>query len=321
MAGVLRIDRAGDLSKLDPSAFPLVEAFAIRLRDCGSLGHHLDFVDGDGTQLAGFPWWDNVEVALKTLDAARIPCGTRDTPFEDLEQGWQIYIFEEDSFVYVLQGIDPGCTEFPAWFKVNKADYFAAWTAAIDAARADRRNAATLAQALAAKSEVRKLDLGGQHLTELPDEIGELAALEELHLSHNDLVALPASVARLTRLKRLEMKFTKLVTFPRVILELARLEWLAIDFTKLREVPEDIGRLANLRILTLCANDLGALPASIFRLPRLTELIATDSHITSLPPVLGDLPMITHVNLSANRLPATEKARLRARYPTARVDV
>lgn len=319
MADVLRIDEARDLSKLDLSAFPLVEGFAIKLRDCASLGYHLDFVDRDGTRLAGFPWWDHVEVALKTFEPASIPRGTRDAPFDDLEQGWRILVFEEGSFIYVLEGDDPSCTEFATWFKVKTADYVAAWSAAIADARADRRNAGTLEQAFAAKGEVRKLDLRGQHLTELPEEIGDLSALEELQLAHNDVVTLPASLARLTRLKRLEMDFTKLVDFPRVILDLARLELLAINYTKLREVPEEVGELEHLGILTLCSNDLGALPGSIFRLPRLTELIATDSHMTSLPIVLGDLPMITHINLSANRLPETEKARLRARYPKAQL--
>lgn len=320
MADVLRVDEERDLSTLDLRAFPLAPGFAIKLRDCASLGYHLDFVDGEGARLAGFPWWDHVEVALKTLDLANIPRGTRDAPFDDLEQGWQILIFEEGSFVYVLEGNAPCCREFPRWFKVKTEDYVAAWSAAIAGARADRRNAATLEQAFAAKEEVRKLDLSGQHLTELPAEVGDLTALEELQLAHNDLVTLPTSLARLTHLRRLEMDFTKVVEFPRVILHLERLELLAINCTKLREVPEDLGQLEHLGILTLCANDLGALPASIFRLPRLTELIATDSHMTSLP-VLGDLPMISHVNLSANRLPETEKARLRARYPKAYVSV
>jgi hypothetical protein len=321
MGPVLRVDESRDFSQLDLAAFPLVEGFALKLRDCAMLGYHIDFVDGDGARLAGFPWWDHVEVALKTLDAATIPRGTRAAPFDDLEQGWQIIIFEERGFVYVLEGAEPCCTEFAAWFKVKTADYVAAWSAAIAWARANRRTAGTLEQAFAAKSEVRKLDLRGQHLTELPEEIGELAALEELELAHNDLLTLPLSIGRLTRLKRLEMNFTKVVDFPRAILDLTSLELLAINYTKLREVPEEVGRLERLSILTLCANDLGALPASIFRLPRLEELIATDSHMTSLPPVLGDLPMITSINLSANRLPESEKSRLRARYPKVRVTV
>jgi hypothetical protein len=52
---LLRIETSQDFSKLDLEAFPLVEGFAIKLRDCASLGHHIDFVDGDGRRLAGFP--------------------------------------------------------------------------------------------------------------------------------------------------------------------------------------------------------------------------------------------------------------------------
>lgn len=318
-ARVLRIPESQDFSQLDLEAFPTVEGFALALRNCGSLGYHIDLVDGDGRVLAGFPWWDNAEVALKILQPAEFPKGTRDVPFDDLEQGWQIYIFEEGSFVYLLEGDDACCTEFRSWFRVRTADYLRAWSEATARAQQDRRTAVTLAQAFAAKGEVQKLDLNGQELTELPEEIGELAMLEELQLARNVLATLPAAFGRLKRLRRLEMNYTGLVEFPRAILELENLETLEISYTKLRDVPDNIGRLEQLRTLVLSSNDLSALPEAIFRLPHLTDLVVTGSTMTSLPRVLGLLPAITFINLSDSRLPDEEKARLVAQYPSADV--
>jgi hypothetical protein len=48
-------------------------------------------------------------------------------PFDDLEQGWQIIIFERDNYVYVMQGEDPCCTEYPIWFRVPRDCYFTEW--------------------------------------------------------------------------------------------------------------------------------------------------------------------------------------------------
>ena len=116
-----------ELSRLDLTAFPLIEDFAIKLKKTGIFGTHLYFYSEHWGQLAAFPWWDNVEKDLPKYTSRDIPNGGLEGPYDDLEQGWQILIFEDETFVYILQGDDPMCTEFEKWLKVNREKYYSEW--------------------------------------------------------------------------------------------------------------------------------------------------------------------------------------------------
>ncbi len=50
-----------------------------------------------------------------------------------------------------------------------------------------------------------ELDLGGNYLTELPTEIGNLTNLTKLYLNENKLTELPAEIGNLTNLTRLHL--------------------------------------------------------------------------------------------------------------------
>lgn len=121
-------DYTQNLKNLDFKSFPLIEDFETITKDCGKfLGVHLYFNSQELGLIASFPWWDNVNKKLKEMETQDIPVGTVDNPFNDLEQGWQILIFQKRDYVYVMQGEDPCCTEFPIWFKVRKEKYFEEW--------------------------------------------------------------------------------------------------------------------------------------------------------------------------------------------------
>ena len=75
--------------------------------------------------IASFPWWDHAE-----LDLYR-PSFTFP---EDFEQGWQIEIFDEGEYTYVLESdFDHPEAGYHSWFKVRKEHYLAEWQAAIEA--------------------------------------------------------------------------------------------------------------------------------------------------------------------------------------------
>ncbi len=86
-------------------SFPVIDDFSIELRQTvPKFGNHLFFVSAANGDLISFPWWDHVERDLQRWTQRNIPLGTKDKPFYDLEQGWQVVIFEERPWVYVLQG-------------------------------------------------------------------------------------------------------------------------------------------------------------------------------------------------------------------------
>ena len=58
----------------------------------------------------------------------------------------------------------------------------------------------------AARTGAKNLDLSGQDLTALPNEIGRLTNLASLNLSDNRLTALPPEIAQLTNLATLNLR-------------------------------------------------------------------------------------------------------------------
>ncbi|MEJ8553361.1 hypothetical protein [Tepidibacter sp. Z1-5] len=113
---------------LDLDEFPLIDDFKIKIKYNGEyLGNHLYFINTQNEILASFPWWDHVDKDLINMNIENIPLGPINGAFDDLEQGWHIYIFEHNNYVYILEGEEPCCEEFEVWFKVNKEVYINEW--------------------------------------------------------------------------------------------------------------------------------------------------------------------------------------------------
>ena len=118
---------------------------------------------------------------------------------------------------------------------------------------------------------------------ELPQELGNLSALNTLLLSQNRLTGeIPSSIGNLTRLKILSMNQNQLTG----------------------ELPSSIGNLSSLTRLNLSQNQLtGELPSSIGNLSSLTHLILDDNQLTGeLPSSIGNLSSLNYLDLGDNRL-------------------
>ena len=117
---------------IDLDAFPTINDFAIELRDSEDFGQHVHFVSPTRGELAGFPYWDNVERDMRHFVSEDVPLSSMDEPFEDTDVDWQIVIFESGGFVYVLEGEEPHATKFGVWFRVPLDRYIAEWARVID---------------------------------------------------------------------------------------------------------------------------------------------------------------------------------------------
>jgi internalin A len=146
------------------------------------------------------------------------------------------------------------------------------------------------------------LDLSDQGLTELPDSIGQLTALEELNLNDNQLTALPDSIGQMTELQRLHLNGNKLASLPDSIGQLSRLRNLYITYNRLTELPKSIGKLTRLQTLSLSYNHLAKLPESIGQLAKLKGLYLDENRLTGLPRSIGKLAELEELDLSGNRL-------------------
>jgi Leucine-rich repeat (LRR) protein len=108
---------------------------------------------------------------------------------------------------------------------------------------------------------VRRLNLSGNNMLQLPASLKDLAALQYLDLSHNMLsvnATLQAQLSSLSRLERLSMRFNRI----------GRL---------------DVSALTQLRHLDLSHSALQEWPAGVLRLPLLGELNLSHSALTQVP--------------------------------------
>ncbi len=106
----------------------------------------------------------------------------------------------------------------------------------------------------------------------LPDELGALAALEELHLPKATCKALPSSIGKLSRLTKLELYESKVAALPDEIGACQSLRAIEARSSALAGLPESIGRLAALHTLDLYNTKVKRLPRSLCALENLRVL-------------------------------------------------
>lgn len=93
--------------------------------------------------------------------------------------------------------------------------------------------------------------LGGNHLTNIPPEMGQLSNLERLVLSDNQIGKLPRELKQLNNLKSLSLHNNQLEMLPKEIIELSNLTELSLRGNPLvvrfvREMPHNVPTLLEL---------------------------------------------------------------------------
>ena len=183
----------------------------------------------------------------------------------------------------------------------------------------------TLAQLRAGTlAGITRLDLS-DGLTEFPQEIFDLAdSLEVLNLSGNALSSLPDDLHRLTRLRVLfcsDNRFTELpvclgqcATLTMVGFKANRIEqvpgealppllrWLILTDNCVRELPSELGERPHLQKLMLAGNQLQRLPESLRNCHRLELIRVAANQLTELPEWLLTLPSLTWLAYAGNPL-------------------
>ena len=102
-----------------------VDDFVVILVDTEDSGQQIEYRSAlGGGRLAHFPAWEHVDRDLRHFISDDIPNGTREDPYVDRDEDWQISIFEEDDWVYV--------TENGSSFRVRADEYRRVWNALID---------------------------------------------------------------------------------------------------------------------------------------------------------------------------------------------
>ncbi len=148
---------------------------------------------------------------------------------------------------------------------------------------------------------IQRLDLSCD-LTEFPSEIFDLAdSLEVLNLSGNALTTLPDDLPRLHRLRVLFCSNNTFTELPAVLGQCAQLEMVGFKSNRIAHVPA-AALPPLLRWLILTDNRLNALPAEIGECTRLQKLMLAGNQLRALPPELAQCTQLELLRISANPL-------------------
>jgi len=250
----ITIPPESSLELFDGRDLPLIDGFVVRALDAGQFGTHIEFHDGSGTRIAGFPWYDHVDSRLTGL-RDQTCAGSAGEPFHDVEQGWELLIWTVDTVVYVLEGDFETPGRFDRAFRVPLPAFRQAWNDVI--ASTPQSSFTDVASALRNIDAARSLRLSGG-LESCPPEVGLLRNLEHLDLHLNRLTTLPASIGDLTRLK-----------------------WLDLRFNEIRQLPARLAGLIGIESINLGDNRLTAIPNWALTLPRLRTFFVPGNPIPS----------------------------------------
>jgi hypothetical protein len=151
--------------------------------------------------------------------------------------------------------------------------------------------------ALTGNSHIRLVDQG---LTEFPARLFDHAdTLEVLDLSGNHLTALPDDLHRLHKLRILFCSNNPFTELPTALGRCQQLEMVGFKACAISHVAED-SLPPRLRWLILTDNHLSTLPAALGQRPRLQKLMLSCNQLTALPD-LGGCHALELLRIASNR--------------------
>lgn len=154
------------------------------------------------------------------------------------------------------------------------------------------------------------LDLSGNRLASLPDDLPRLHRLRIIFCSNNCFTALPAVLGRCAQLEMVGFKSNQIRQVPAEALP-ARLRWLILTDNEIEALPAAIGRCGRLQKLALAGNRLRALPADMAACTGLELLRISANRLSALPDWLLTLPRLSWLAYAGNPFcEALEQARL-----------
>ncbi|WP_017758349.1 leucine-rich repeat-containing protein kinase family protein [Pseudacidovorax intermedius] len=142
------------------------------------------------------------------------------------------------------------------------------------------------------------LDLSGNCLNTLPDDLHRLHRLRVFFASSNRFTELPAALGRCPQLEMVGFKANRIAHVPAEALP-TRLRWLILTDNDLVELPADLGRRPRLQKLMLAGNRLAALP-DLRQCQALELLRLAANRFEALPGWLAELPALSWLAVGGN---------------------
>ncbi len=151
------------------------------------------------------------------------------------------------------------------------------------------------------------LDLSGNELSALPDDLPRLHRLRILFCSSNRFTELPAVLGQCSQLRTVGFKSNQISHVPAAALP-PRLRWLILTDNHIEELPAELGRCTQLQKLMLAGNRLQALPPELAACSSLELLRISANRLTALPHWLPGLPHLSWLAYAGNPFCAASEA-------------
>jgi Leucine-rich repeat (LRR) protein len=127
----------------------------------------------------------------------------------------------------------------------------------------------SIPSSLSSMPYLRKLDVHGNQIKEIPSFLSELT---ELDMSSNQLKSCPKGLENVPNLIRLNLSYNQIYELDPKIFELASLEELSLYNNHLETFPQDLFKLVNLRKLDFSGNRFHEIPSDFSKLKNLESL-------------------------------------------------
>jgi hypothetical protein len=163
------------------------------------------------------------------------------------------------------------------------------------------------------------LDLSGNQLTALPNDLPRLHKLQVIFCSDNPFTELPEVLGQCAQLTMVGFKANRIRHLSAQALP-PRLRWLILTDNQIDALPDALGLCTELEKLMLAGNRLHHLPASMAGLHKLALLRISANQFTALPTWLLDLPRLSWLAFAGNPFCADAEAAALANAATHAID-
>lgn len=150
------------------------------------------------------------------------------------------------------------------------------------------------------------LNLSGNALTALPDDLPRLRKLRVIFCSDNPFTAVPEVLGRCETLEMVGFKANRISRLPAASLPV-KLRWLILTDNQLESLPDELGRCIHLQKLMLAGNRLSRLPESLANCRNLELLRISANQLTALPEWLFGLPKLAWLAFAGNPFSAARE--------------
>lgn len=162
------------------------------------------------------------------------------------------------------------------------------------------------------------LDLSGNQLSALPDDLPRLHKLRVIFCSDNPFTELPEVLGQCSQLSMVGFKANRIAhVSPKALPPLLR--WLILTDNALTELPAEIGQCVYMQKLMLAGNQLQHLPSELANCTRLELLRISANQLTALPEWLLHMPRLTWLAFAGNPFTQALEAQALANAPTPQI--